>query len=232
MGLKDYWQKRDFTKTREPKGSKQKQDKHRFMVHEHHASILHFDFRMEIGGVAKSWSIPRGPSMNPRERRLAVQVEDHPVAYMAFEGEIPEGEYGGGLSLIWDSGTFEPEGDPLDGWNRGSLAFTLKGKNLKGGFVLFKMKGRQQNGKPLWLLVKKKDEFADQDWKLTQRDPRGALTKRGGARPASRKRKISKAKARAAEAISTTAFRRKRELEGDISLKIGRDVVELTSLDK
>jgi bifunctional non-homologous end joining protein LigD len=231
MGLEQYREKRDFKKTSEPKGTKSKQSgKHRFMIHEHHASILHFDFRMEIDGVAKSWSVPRGPSMNPKDRRLAVQVEDHPVEYMTFEGEIPEGEYGAGLSLIWDSGTFEPKGDPAQGWEGGSLEFTLHGDKLKGEFVLFKMKGRERNGKPQWLLIKKKDAFADEAWELVQRDPRGAISKRRAARD--HKRRITKSKANVSESITPATFLRKRELEGDLSLKINGNVVEATSLDK
>jgi DNA ligase D-like protein (predicted polymerase)/DNA ligase D-like protein (predicted 3'-phosphoesterase) len=231
MGLEEYREKRDFNKTREPRGSRTRQTgERRFMIHEHHASILHFDFRMEIDGVAKSWSVPRGPSMNPKDRRLAVQVEDHPVDYMTFEGEIPEGEYGAGLSLIWDSGTFEPEGDPAEGWRRGSLEFTLHGDKLQGAFSLFKMKGRERNGKPQWLLVKKSDEFASEDWQLVQRDPRGAISKRR-ARP-DHERRVTKAKAKEGEAVSIAAFLKRRELEGDLALKIGSEVVEVTSLDR
>jgi bifunctional non-homologous end joining protein LigD len=231
MGLEEYREKRDFDKTREPEGAEGKRTgRRRFMIHEHHASILHFDFRMEIDGVAKSWSIPRGPSMNPKDRRLAVQVEDHPLEYMKFEGEIPEGEYGAGLSLIWDSGTFDAEGDPAQGWERGRLEFTLHGEKLKGGFVLFKMKGRERNGKPQWLLIKKKDEFADEDWQLVQRDPRGALGKRRASRD--HERRVTKTKAKEGEAISAAVFLRKRELEGDLALKIGSRVLEVTSLDK
>jgi DNA ligase D-like protein (predicted polymerase)/DNA ligase D-like protein (predicted 3'-phosphoesterase) len=231
MGLEEYREKRDFKKTREPEGAQPKQaGQRRFMIHEHHASILHFDFRMEIDGMAKSWSIPRGPSMNPKDRRLAVQVEDHPVEYMKFEGEIPEGEYGAGLSLIWDSGTFDAEGDPAQGWQQGSLEFTLHGDKLKGGFVLFKMKGRERNGKPQWLLVKRKDKFADEGWQLVQRDPRGAISKRRAARD--RKRRVTRTKAKAAEAISRAAFLRKRELDGDLALKVCGKVLEVTSLDR
>jgi bifunctional non-homologous end joining protein LigD len=236
MGLERYWGKRDFSKTPEPEGSvSKKKGRHRFVVHEHHASILHFDFRLEIAGVAKSWSIPRGPSMKPGERRLAVEVEDHPVEYMKFEGDIPEGAYGAGRSLIWDEGTFEPEGgDAAEGWERGSLQFTMHGGKLKGGFRLFKMKGRERDGKPQWLLVKKKDRYADEGWQLTQREP-------GGARPASRKRKaparegvrrVSKSATSTEQAMSGAALLRKRELEGDMVLKLGRKVVEATSLDR
>ncbi|HEX8090109.1 MAG TPA: DNA polymerase ligase N-terminal domain-containing protein, partial [Blastocatellia bacterium] len=231
MGLEEYREKRDFNKTREPEGAAAGPGgRRRFMIHEHHASILHFDFRMEIDGVAKSWSIPRGPSMNPKDRRLAVQVEDHPVEYMKFEGEIPEGQYGAGRSLIWDSGTFEAEGDTARAWERGSLEFTLRGDKLKGGFVLFKMKGRERKGKPQWLLVKKKDKFADEEWELVQRDPRGAISKRRAARD--HERRVTKPKAGTGEAISAAAFLRKRELKGDLALKVGGKALEVTSLDR
>jgi DNA ligase D-like protein (predicted polymerase)/DNA ligase D-like protein (predicted 3'-phosphoesterase) len=236
MGLEEYREKRNFRKTAEPKGARPKgarpkaTRRHRFVIHEHHASILHFDFRLEIGGVAKSWSIPRGPSMNPEDRRLAIQVEDHPVEYMKFEGVIPEGQYGAGLSLIWDSGTFEPTGDPRAGWEAGKLEFTIHGEKLKGGFVLFRMKGRQREGKPQWLLVKKKDRYAQPDWQMVQRDPRGAITRRRAGRDSPRR--VTKTKAGRTEAISQAAFLRKPKLEGDLTLKIGRDTVEVTSLDR
>lgn len=231
MGLEEYWEKRDFRKTPEPKGARPKQSsKHRFVIHEHHASILHFDLRLEIDGVLKCWSTPRGPSMDPKERRLAVQVEDHPVEYLTFEGDIPEGEYGAGRSLIWDTGTFEPEDESVkQAWERGSLAFTINGEKLKGKFSLFKMKARERHGKPQWLLVKKKDRYAHEGWELEQREPGGRAAK---ARATDAMRRVSESKATAEKAISRAAFLRKRNVEGDLALKLGSDVVELTSLDK
>src|SRR5512135_2629514 len=113
-----------------------------FVVHEHHSKRLHFDLRLEMARVLKSWALPKGPSMNPADKRLAVQVEDHPLDYGDFEGIIPQGTYGAGPVLIWDSGIFEPEGDPASGLERGKLTFTLKGRKLKGGFSLVLMKGR------------------------------------------------------------------------------------------
>jgi bifunctional non-homologous end joining protein LigD len=138
----------------------------RFVVHEHHASHLHYDFRLEIAGVLKSWAIPKGPSMNPSEKRLAVMVEDHPLEYGDFEGIIPEGHYGAGPVLIWDSGEFKPEGDLENSLAKGRLVFTLNGKKLKGAFSLVLMKGRG-SGKD-WLLIKGKDSFAKEDWKIKE----------------------------------------------------------------
>ncbi|HTP41855.1 MAG TPA: DNA polymerase ligase N-terminal domain-containing protein [Nitrospiria bacterium] len=136
----------------------------RFVVHEHEASHLHFDVRLEIGDSFKSWAVPKGPSMNPAEKRLAVRVDDHPLEYGDFEGIIPEGHYGAGAVVIWDKGTFTPLDDPETGLAGGRLAFRLQGRRLKGEFALVRMK-RGGNGKE-WLLVKKADAFADLSWRL------------------------------------------------------------------
>lgn len=136
----------------------------KFVVHEHHASHLHYDFRLEIGGVLKSWAVPKGPSMNPADRRLAILVEDHPLEYGKFEGIIPAGMYGAGAVVIWDAGVFEPLEDPESGLPKGRLSFRLKGKRLKGEFALVLLKGKG-DGKQ-WLLMKKKDAHADPSWKL------------------------------------------------------------------
>jgi bifunctional non-homologous end joining protein LigD len=134
----------------------------KFVVHEHHSTRLHFDFRLEIVGVLKSWAIPKGPSMNPSEKRLAVMVENHPLEYGDFEGIIPQGNYGAGPVLIWDSGEFHPEGDPESALKNGKLSFSLDGKKLKGDFSLILMKGRG-SGKD-WLFIKGQDSFAKRDW--------------------------------------------------------------------
>jgi bifunctional non-homologous end joining protein LigD len=126
----------------------------KFIVHEHHATHLHFDFRLEMEGVLKSWAIPKGPSMNPKDKRLAIMVEDHTLEYGSYEGIIPEGQYGSGAVLIWDSGDYELLGGSIA---EGRLEFVLKGKKLKGGFVLAKMSGKIKE----WLLIKKRDESAE-----------------------------------------------------------------------
>ncbi len=136
----------------------------KFVVHEHHATHLHYDFRLEISGVYKSWAIPKGPSMNPSDKRLAIMVEDHPIEYGEFEGIIPKGYYGAGAVLIWDKGEFKPDGDPEEGLKKGRLRFDLNGKKLKGGFSLLKMRGGNKN----WLLIKVQDSFAEKDWEIKE----------------------------------------------------------------
>lgn len=138
-----------------------------FVVHEHHASHLHYDFRLEIDGVLKSWAVPKGPSMKAAEKRLAILVDDHPLEYGTFEGIIPKGRYGAGPVVIWDSGTYEllERTDAAAQLQQGSLTFTLHGKRLKGVFALARFRGRG-TGKE-WLLMKKADRFATPDFSLT-----------------------------------------------------------------
>lgn len=138
----------------------------KFVVHEHHSTHLHYDFRLEISGVLKSWAIPKGPSMNPSEKRLAVMVEDHPLEYGEFEGIIPEGHYGAGVVLIWDSGDFKSEEDPETALKKGRFHFFLNGKKLKGVFSLVLMKGRGSSND--WLLIKGQDSFANSHWKIKE----------------------------------------------------------------
>ncbi|MBI5199088.1 MAG: 3'-phosphoesterase [Nitrospirae bacterium] len=133
----------------------------RFVVHEHKARQLHYDFRLEMGGVLKSWAVPKGPSMNPADKRLSIMVADHPVEYLDFEGIIPEGNYGAGPVIVWDTCQYEPldEEDLIKGIEKGRLSFNLSGKKLKGAFTLALMKGRRTMKE--WLLMKKRDEFSE-----------------------------------------------------------------------
>ncbi len=162
--LSKYNAKRDFTRTEEPAGKVEKTGGHRFLIQKHAATRLHYDFRLELDGVLKSWAVTRGPSRNPADKRLAVEVEDHPVSYGHFEGTIPKGEYGGGTVMLWDEGTWEPVGDPHEGLEKGDLKFTLHGKRLSGSWVLARMKGRSQDhGRNNWLLIKHRDADANED---------------------------------------------------------------------
>ena len=163
--LAAYNAKRDFALTSEPAGTvpRAKGAMLRFVIQKHAASHLHFDFRLELDGVMKSWAVPKGPSLDPSVKRLAMEVEDHPIAYNTFEGTIPQGEYGGGTVLRWDRGTYEAdEGGDIaalrSGLKRGSLKIVLHGKRLRGAFVLRRM---NKPGRAQWLLIKRGDEFAD-----------------------------------------------------------------------
>lgn len=171
MSLSVYNKKRSFSQTPEPQG-KEKSSKGflRFVIQKHDASHVHYDFRLEMQGVLKSWAVPKGPSLNPADKRLAMMVEDHPYDYRNFEGIIPAGNYGGGTVIVWDEGTYEPIGAEglsikeqekllLKQVHSGSLKFILHGKKIKGEYALFQMKGR---GERSWILVKKNDEYASE----------------------------------------------------------------------
>ncbi len=145
MDLEKYWRKRDFRKTPEPMGERGSEGENRFVVHKHQASHLHYDFRLEMEGVLKSWAVPKGVPVEPGVRRLAVQVEDHPIEYIDFAGTIPDGEYGAGTVEIWDKGNFE-----LDKKAPDRLEFTLNGEKLSGNYVLIHTDGNK------WLLIKRK----------------------------------------------------------------------------
>lgn len=167
MGLQPYDKKRDFKKTAEPRGRVHKPRKSGgllFIIQKHDARRLHYDFRLELEGVLKSWAVPKGPSLDPHDRRFAVQVEDHPMEYGGFEGIIPKGEYGGGTVMLWDRGTWEPyDSDPVAAYKNGSLHFRLHGEKLRGNWVLARMKRQADDDKINWLLIKKKDEEARAD---------------------------------------------------------------------
>lgn len=135
-----------------------------FVVHEHSSSHHHYDFRLEIGGVLKSWAIPKGPSLNPADKRLAIAVPDHSMDYASYEGVIPEGEYGAGPVVIWDRGTYatDKEEDLLSQWKKGRIEFTLRGRKLKGAFTLVRFRGRENQ----WLLIKSRDKYADPSFRI------------------------------------------------------------------
>ena len=159
MGLREYHAKRDFRRTREPKGSTKTRRGWLYVVQKHDASRLHYDFRLQLGDVLLSWAVPKGPSLDPKVKRLAMHVEDHPVEYGSFEGIIPEGEYGGGTVMLWDRGHWEPEGDPVQGYRQGKLKFHLRGTKLRGEWLLVRSGGHRA-GERAWLLFKVNDEYA------------------------------------------------------------------------
>ena len=172
--LTEYKKKRHFNKTPEP-GPEKKHTKtgRLFVIQKHRATALHYDFRLEVDGVLKSWAVPKGPSLDPKVRRLAMQVEDHPVDYADFEGVIPEGEYGGGTVMVWDYGTYEPEetDDVSAALKEGELKFSLNGEKLKGSWVLVRTRDRQ------WLLIKHRDYYTTEE-DVTEIAPASILTRR------------------------------------------------------
>ncbi len=164
--LAEYQRKRDFSKTPEPKGTPEPRGQNRFVVQKHWATRLHYDFRLEMDGVLVSWAIPKGPTLNPAEKRLAAHVEDHPVSYYDFEGTIPKGEYGGGTVMVWDWGTFElEESTPAESLRRGEVKFRLTGVRLCGRYALVRTRSEKD-----WLLIKKKDECADPNFDIEKFD--------------------------------------------------------------
>ena len=163
MSIQTYRKKRDFEATPEPKGGPLRKGGHSFVVQKHDARSLHYDFRLELDGVLKSWAVPKGPSLVPGEKRLAVHVEDHPLEYGDFEGTIPKGEYGGGSVIVWDKGTWRPIGDARAGFAKGHLDFELKGEKLAGRWHLARMHAKPRDKRENWLLIKGADEFARDD---------------------------------------------------------------------
>jgi bifunctional non-homologous end joining protein LigD len=192
MPLEEYKRKRRFDETPEPAGEVESKSTHRFVVQKHDATRLHYDFRLEMEGVLKSWAVPKGPSLDPADKRLAMQVEDHPVSYFDFEGIIPENNYGAGTVMVWDVGTWQPlspipvEGKYVPGTEaeaaamlaKGDLKFRLDGKKLKGDFAIVKMKGRRPGSKGNeWLLIKKHDQYEVEGYDIDEYDE-SVLSKR------------------------------------------------------
>jgi bifunctional non-homologous end joining protein LigD len=172
--LAEYNRKRRFDLTPEPAGksARARRKEREFVVQKHRASSLHYDFRLEHDGVMLSWAVPKGPSLDPANKRFAMQTEDHPIEYNRFEGVIPEGEYGGGTVMIWDRGTWEPEVNDVDAsLAKGDLKFKLRGKKLQGSWVLVRMRPRQ------WLLIKHRDQAASTENIIATR-PRSAVSRR------------------------------------------------------
>lgn len=214
--LSEYKQKRDFSKTAEPSGAPVKRGsrrKLRFVVQKHAASHLHFDFRLELDGVMKSWAVPKGPSYDPSVRRLAMEVEDHPIEYNTFEGTIPKGQYGGGTVMLWDRGTYEPEDgggeDALrEGYERGDLKFVLHGERLQGGWVLVRIR-RDEGGRRQWLLIKHRDEMATSKFDVVAEVETSVKSGRTMDEIATRRGRVWQSN-RASDADETPATRRKK----------------------
>jgi bifunctional non-homologous end joining protein LigD len=182
MPLDEYRKKRRFEVTLEPSGERParrpKGKRLRYVVQKHRASHLHYDFRLEWNGVLLSWAIPKGPSLDPSTKRLALRTEDHPLDYADFEGPIPEGEYGGGTVMVWDTGTWSAEVSDVDeALKKGELKFTLNGKKLKGSWVLVRTRGFGRSGGESWLLIKHRDKFASKR-DITLEQPRSVLSNR------------------------------------------------------
>ena len=182
VSLAKYREKRDFKRTPEPQGrakaGKASKRSLAYVVQKHRATNLHYDFRLELGGVLLSWAVPKGPSLDPSIKRLAMQVEDHPLDYAAFEGVIPEGGYGAGTVMVWDNGTWSPESrDPLQALHKGDFKFSLYGKKLRGSWVLVRTRGFGSKPDKSWLLIKHRDRFASGKDIATEK-PRSVVSNR------------------------------------------------------
>jgi len=194
--LAEYKRKRDFTRTAEPSGagaSRRSGRGLRFVIQKHAASHLHFDFRLELDGVMKSWAVPKGPSYDPSVRRLAMEVEDHPIEYNTFEGTIPKGQYGGGTVMIWDRGTYDAEDGGgveslREGYARGDLKIVMRGKRMHGGWVLVRM--RREGERAQWLLIKHRDETADAKYDVVADEMTSAVSGRTMEEIATRKGRV------------------------------------------
>lgn len=178
MGLVEYKCKRNFRRTPEPADNGAEDRENLYVIQKHDASRLHYDFRLELEGTLKSWAVPKGPSLDPAVKSLAVLVEDHPLSYADFEGIIPEGEYGGGTVMVWDQGTWEPEGDAVRDFQRGKLSFRLHGEKLKGKWSLVRMGGKAGDGGKNWLLIKADDRSASKTRDIRKTKPNSVLSGR------------------------------------------------------
>ena len=176
--LKRYRAKRNFSKTREPRGASKRRGKEQpiFVIQKHAASTLHYDFRLEVGGVLKSWAVPKGPSTDPRQKRLAVEVEDHPLDYAGFEGDIDEGTYGAGAVIVWDTGPYTSEEPMEEALRRGHVNVDLHGNKLHGGYLL--QRTRKVGGRQQWLLIKRRGEGADTRRNPVSTEPESVLSGR------------------------------------------------------
>ena len=182
MKLDEYRKKRQFGATTEPRGKDDARDENEsliYAVQKHMATNLHYDFRLEWHGVLLSWAVPKGPSLDPAVKRLAMRTEDHPVEYSDFEGVIPSGQYGAGTVMLWDRGTWHPENADVDGsLQKGEIKFTLQGKKLQGAWVLVRTRGFGKNPSgPAWLLIKHRDQYASAK-DVTQEEPRSVTSRR------------------------------------------------------
>ncbi|MFC3228559.1 DNA ligase D [Marinibaculum pumilum] len=215
--LDEYNRRRDFRRTAEPAGKAGKRRAGRrnggaYLIQKHDASRLHYDFRLELDGVLKSWAVTRGPSLDPKEKRLAVRTEDHPLAYGDFEGVIPEGEYGGGTVMLWDRGTWESKEDPAEGLKKGKLSFHLHGERLTGDWALVRMRGKKKEKRENWLLVKERDDAADASGGLLKRHTDSVASGRtmaqiakGGAVLGAAEERSAKRRGKAASAAKSSA---------------------------
>ncbi len=185
--LSPYWKKRNFGVTSEPRGEIARPGKAlSFVIQKHAASRLHYDFRLELDGTLKSWAVPKGPSFDPKIRRMAVHVEDHPLGYASFEGVIPKGEYGAGTVIVWDRGTWEPVGDPREGYRKGKLKFDMHGEKLRGRWNLVRIASRAGDRQEPWLLIKENDEEARSasEYDVIEALPDSVVSKPAKAKPA------------------------------------------------
>jgi bifunctional non-homologous end joining protein LigD len=249
MELTEYRRKRNFSRTKEPSGKlpqrrrSVKRGALRFVIQKHAASHLHYDFRLELDGVLKSWAVPKGPDLNPKTKRLAMHVEDHPIEYGEFEGIIPQGEYGGGTVMVWDRGTWEPREDPGQGYRDGKLKFVLKGEKLRGGWMLVRRVGRNaEDDARAWFLFKERDRFADTTRSVTEWLPLSVATGRdlkdiaeqadhvwsNQGKVKKQRTSITSGAIKAASQTTRTMGSRPRESQGELSL-LNADVVRVLS---